>query len=126
MARRKPRQTASENNSLYPLEPFDVTKLGTEDDPCFGKHNDPKAPECQRCGDFEFCSIVTAQNLRKLRVKKEKEIPYKDMSKTPPIQEIREWMKKRLETKSKVKVTALAMKKFEISKDKAKSIIKNL
>ena len=126
MAKRKPRQTASENNSLYHLEPFDVTKLGTEDDPCFGKHNDPKAPECQRCGDFEFCSIITAQNLRRLRGKKEKEIEYKDITPTPNIQEVREWMSKKLETKSKVKVVALVVKKFEISKEKAKSLIKNL
>lgn len=126
MAKRKPQQTVSENNSLSPLEPIDVTKLGTDDDPCFGKHNDPKAPECQICGDFEFCSIVTAQNIRKLRVKEEKKVDYKDIKKDPPIEEIRKWMKVNLEKKSKVKVIALAIKKFEISKQKAKTLINNL
>jgi hypothetical protein len=123
MAKRKPRQSQGKPDIL---KPFDVTKFGTDDDPCFGKLNDPKAPECQRCGDFEFCSIVMAQKLAQKRIKVEEKGNFKDLNKTPKIEEVRQFMKKRLEKYSKVKTVALAVKKFDISKEKAKTIIKNL
>lgn len=126
MANKNKRRSRSSIAKANLVVPFDVTKFGTDDDPCFGKLNDPKAPECQRCGDFEFCSIVMAQNLAKNRKKIEKEIPFKDVTKTPPIEEVRQFMKKKLEKHSRVRVVSLAVKKFEISKPKAKTIIKNL
>lgn len=121
--KRKPRKTTDIPNLL---QPFDITKFGTDEDPCFGKLNDPKAPECQRCGDFEFCSIVMAQNLAQKRIKVEKKNEFKDLEKTPPIEKVRQFMKKKLANHSRVRVVALTTKKFNISKAKAKTIIKNL
>jgi hypothetical protein len=60
------------------LKPFDVTKLGSEDDPCFGKLYDLEEEECQYCGDHEFCGIAFTQRLKKLRQNQEKQIPMKD------------------------------------------------
>ena len=103
-----------------------MTKFGTDDDPCFGKLNDPKAPECQRCGDFEFCAIVTAENIKRLRVKEESKTKFKDMNKTPKLEKIRQFMEKSLFKNSRVKTVALTVKKFGISKEKAKAIMKNI
>ena len=123
---RKPRNTIVESTNISMTKPFDMTKFGTEYDPCFGKLNDPKALECQRCGDFEFCSIVTAENLKKIRATQEKKTKFKDMEKTPKLEKVRQFMEKSLFTNSRVKTVALAVKKFGISKEKAKAIIKNL
>jgi hypothetical protein len=60
------------------LKPFDVSKFGSEDDPCFGKLYDLEEEECQYCGDHEFCGIAFTQRLKKLRQNQEKQIPMKD------------------------------------------------
>ena len=124
MARRKQRTEIAKQTTT--VQPFDITKFGGEEDPCFGKLNDPKAPECQQCGDFEFCAIITAENLKKIRVKEEEKTEFKDLSDTPEIEDIRQFMLKKLEKASLVKVIRLSMKKFNISKAKAKSIINDL
>ena len=124
--KRKPRNTIVESNNVSLIRPFDMTKFGTDDDPCFGKLNDPKAPECQRCGDFEFCAIVTAENIKRLRVKEESKTKFKDMNKTPKLEKIRQFMEKSLFKNSRVKTVALTVKKFGISKEKAKAIMKNI
>jgi hypothetical protein len=126
MSKRKSRTSLATKQSHDFLTPIDITKFGTEEDPCFGKHNEPKAPECQRCGDFEFCMIVTSENLKRVRKKEEKKTEYKDLNPTPKIQEIREYMGKELCKSSKIKVVIKATKKFGISKEKAKTIINNL
>lgn len=61
------------------LVPVDITIFGSQDDPCFGKHNDPRAKECSRCGDAEVCAIVQAQRLHLKRLKEEKKQPFKDI-----------------------------------------------
>lgn len=122
---RKSRATI-QNTTPVLIEPFDITKFGSEEDPCFGKLNDPKAPECKICGDFEFCAIVTAENLKKVRVREESKSQFKDLDTTPEIEEIRQFMRKKLEIYSGVRVIRLAIKKFDISKAKAKTIIKDL
>jgi hypothetical protein len=61
------------------LKPIDILTLGSEDDPCFGKLHDLKAPECMECGDAEFCSIMKAQNLHKERIKVESKQRFKDI-----------------------------------------------
>lgn len=75
--KRKPRTSMIKTTNL--LLPVDITKLGTEEDVCFGKLNDPKAPECQRCGDCELCQIVMAQTMHVTRAKVEKKGKYRDI-----------------------------------------------
>jgi len=66
----------SRNRSLPPnafLVPISIHDFGDFDkDPCFGKHYDLIAPECQACGDLEFCAVVTAQLQKKTRLLQEK------------------------------------------------------
>jgi len=125
MAKRRSRSIIAEQQGPI-VEPFDITKFGGEEDPCFGKYNDPKAKECQICGDFEFCQIVTAENLKKTRLLEEKKTEFKDLNDTPDLEKIRQFMSKKLVKYSKPRVIRLAIKKFDISKVKAKTVIKNL
>jgi len=52
-----------DKSELDLLKPLDLTLIGTENDPCFGKLFDLKAEECKICGDSEICSIVFSQKL---------------------------------------------------------------
>lgn len=61
------------------LKPIDVLSLGSDDDPCFGKHHDLLAPECKECGDADFCAIVKAQGLHKERLDIETKQRFKDI-----------------------------------------------
>lgn len=83
MAKEKKRKSrnrlAGSFDTLKPLLLEDIYKLGTENDPCFGKLYDPKAPECQRCGDNEICAITFGQNNHKLRDKAEKNMAFLDL-----------------------------------------------
>lgn len=75
---REPRDTEEfEDDDL--LTPFDVTKLGTDEDPCFGKLYDLKAEECKICGDIEVCSIAFSQKLTEKRLNIESETKFKDL-----------------------------------------------
>jgi hypothetical protein len=60
------------------LVPVDVFNLGNEDD-CFGNLHDPKAEECNRCGDCELCQIYTGQKLKAIRGKIEDSGKFRDI-----------------------------------------------
>lgn len=77
MARESRRDLIKQDIDL--LKPIDILKLGTDEDPCFGKLHDLKAPECKRCGDSEFCSIIMAQNLHLKRDKLNKSKDFLDL-----------------------------------------------
>jgi len=77
--KRKARKKLSQDENLSLLVPVDITKLGGEDDPCFGKLHDAKEDACRRCGDAEFCQIVMAQNMHKERSKVEKKGKFRDL-----------------------------------------------
>lgn len=77
---RKSRKKLSKKvNMLKPLNSIDILKLGTDDDPCFGKHFDLMEDECRRCGDSTLCQIVSNQKTVKLRDKTEEENRFKDL-----------------------------------------------
>lgn len=75
--KRKPRTKLSK--TMDTLKPITLEMLGTADDPCFGKHQDPRTPECLRCGDSELCAIMMAQNNHIKRAKIEAEGKFKDL-----------------------------------------------
>jgi hypothetical protein len=80
MEKRKPRKKlAKEKEFKNPLKPFDFSKIGTENDPCFGKHYDVKTPECQACGDSELCLVAMSQNLAVKRKNLEGKSTFKDI-----------------------------------------------
>lgn len=77
MIKRKPRNKMSKKFDT--LKPIKFEQLGTEDDPCFGKHLDPKCDECLRCGDSELCAIMMQQNNMLKRAKIEANQNFKDI-----------------------------------------------
>ena len=67
MSKRKDRDTQPKPDIMEPL--VDIMVFGSDDDPCFGKLNDPLSPICKRCGDAELCAIVQGQRLHLKREK---------------------------------------------------------
>lgn len=61
------------------MKPLNIEIFGSAADPCFGKHHEPRATECQQCGDAEICVIVMGQRNHLLRAKQEKITPFKDL-----------------------------------------------
>lgn len=62
-------------------KPIDISVIGTEDDPCFGKLYEPVTEECSGCGDSELCAIVHMHTLDSTRTKIEKKKKFKDKEK---------------------------------------------
>ena len=84
MPKREARQEI-DKSEIDLLKPIDILSLGGQNDPCFGKHHDLKAPECIECGDSDFCAIVKAQNLHKDRLKIETEQRFKDIEESDKV-----------------------------------------
>lgn len=76
---RKSRNNLSTKSDVDIMKPIPLELIGTVDDPCFGKLNDPNAEECNRCGDCELCAIIQSQNLHVKRKAVEEKQPFKDM-----------------------------------------------
>lgn len=115
--KRKSRNTLAKKKISLAV-PFDLSTLGTENDPCFGKLHDSLADACRRCGDSEFCSIATAQNLKVTRAKLEKQNIYKDIEEIKIVEysELKTWLKSELKN-GKILITVLkekAIKELEI------------
>jgi hypothetical protein len=81
---REDRELTPEYEQIDLMKPVDITVFGTDDDPCFGKHYDLKADECQRCGDHEFCAIAMGQTLNKNRKMIEKTSDFLDVIEEVP------------------------------------------
>lgn len=77
--KRKSRNKLAKDKSINILQPLQLDKLGSVDDPCFGKLHNPTADECGMCGDSEICAIVCSQKLHAKRAKIEKEKDFKDL-----------------------------------------------
>lgn len=79
--KRKPRDKEQKKvNLLVPI--IGIDKFGGAEDPCFGKLYEPRAEECQRCGDCELCAISMGQLNHKLRAKEESSKNFKDIEET--------------------------------------------
>lgn len=76
---REPRKMPQEHKEIDITLPLDFSKIGTEEDPCFGKGYSIKAEECKRCGDSQVCAIVTSQLLHKQIGKQEQISKFKDV-----------------------------------------------
>lgn len=77
MGKRKARNKLSKKYDLMST-PITLDKIGSKDDPCFGKLHDPRHPTCQRCGDSELCCIAMGQINHLKRLKQEDNFTFKD------------------------------------------------
>ena len=124
MAKKKKNKKAEEVNLLKPVN---IYELGTDKDPCFGKHYDLTTDECKRCGDSELCAIATSQKLNGVREKIEKENEFKDIGNTATEDKLTRYIQKRKNKEYDLKrIIKLASKKFGADKKKIKSIYKSL
>ena len=118
-------------------KPLDLSSIGTDRDPCFGKHYDSLADECSRCGDAEFCTIAMGARLNTKRSKLESKQKFKDLEEGSH-QRKEETQEKKVAKYMRVKLKATeesempygrmvkkVMKKFEVDKNEAKDLIKS-
>lgn len=83
MAKKNTRIPRDKTPDINVMEPIDITRFGTDEDPCFGKEYNLASPECKRCGDSELCAIVMAQNNNIARKLIESENRFKDLEIVP-------------------------------------------
>jgi hypothetical protein len=106
------------------LRPFDITKYGSEDDPCFGKEYDLNADECTICGDLELCAIAFAQNQSRVRIQLESENKFKDLEEGDMIREttIREFISgKRVLGWGDTRIKVVIRNKFNLTRAQAQN-----
>lgn len=126
MARK--RESRDELPELDLTTPLDILSLGGDEDVCFGKHHDLKAPECIECGDSDFCMIVYSQNLSKTRLDIESKQRFKDIEEADD-----DLTRKKAEAKvyingrkddglPRIKTIIKTSKKFNLPKDVVKDL----
>lgn len=104
-----------------------VDVLGTDKDPCFGKHYDLTTKECKICGDSELCAICFAQSLNKTRAEIEKESHFKDLENLIDVKGVKKYMRSLIRKDlSRKEILTKSINKFEITRKDARSIYKSL
>ena len=123
----KKKQTLPDISKHDPLVPIDITQLGTNGDPCFGKGYDLTTKECKLCGDSELCAFKMSQELRITRKELEEKNKYKDLDVLEDIDGIKKYMRN-LKRKGveRREIIAKAVEKFEVPKDTIRKIYKEL
>jgi len=111
------------------LEPLDITKFGTDDDPCFGKHYDLISSECKVCGDSAICQVVMSQNTLLLQKQNNVEEGSGDELSKVKKNTIKKFIKRRLSKNvSTIKIISAVMANYsdDIDRATAKKMIKEL
>lgn len=100
--KRKPRTTEA-IQKIDTMKPILFTDLGTDKDPCFGKHYSIAAAECKRCGDCDVCAILSQNSIHKESKAEEKKGRFKDIEEGQLIDKQNKSLEKLLITKGKKK-----------------------
>ena len=126
MAKRK-NQTLPDLSKVDPLDVIDVTQLGSNGDPCFGKGYNLSTKECKLCGDSELCALKMAQVLKITRKELEEKNHYKDLDTLEDVEGIKKYMRslkrKGLDRKE---IVSKCNTKFEVPKKDLRTIFKQL
>lgn len=121
------KQTLPDLSKVDPLDVIDVTKLGSNGDPCFGKGYNLSTKECKLCGDSELCALKMAQVLRITRKELEEKNHYKDLDTLEDVEGIKKYMRslkrKGLDRKE---IVSKCNTKFEVPKKDLRTIFKQL
>lgn len=98
-----------------PLEPFDISELGSNNDPCFGKSYDLTTKECKLCGDSELCAFKMSQNLNITRKQLEEKNHYKDLDVLEDVDAIKKYMRKlKRAGKERKEIITSTSEKYEV------------
>ena len=110
-----------------PLEPIDITSLGSSNDPCFGKGYNLATKECKMCGDSELCAFKMSQALNITRKELEDKNHYKDLDMLEDIKGIKKFMRSLIRKgKDKKEIVKKTSEKFEVPKKDIRKIYKQL
>lgn len=98
-----------------PLRPIDLSSIGSNGDPCFGKGYDLSTKECKLCGDSELCAYRMSQLLNKTRKELEEENKYKDLDVLEDVSGIKKYLRARKRNgDSRKECVNKASEKFEV------------
>ena len=124
---KKSKNTLPDITHQDPLEPIDITKLGSNGDPCFGKGYDLSTKECKMCGDSELCAFKMSQTLNITRKELEAKKNYKDLEILEDTDAIKKYMRslKRKGIKRK-DIIQKSMEKYEVPKEAIRKLYKEL
>ena len=104
------------------LTPIRMEDLGSDLDPCFGKHYDLRTEECKACGDQELCCIAMANHLGTTRAELNKKNSYKDIENPVDTDGLRKYYRKlKREGKEKKEIIQSMQTKYHLTKDEARS-----
>lgn len=105
------------------FEPIDITKLGSGNDPCFGKNYDLSTKECKMCGDSELCCIKFTALMGKTRKELEAETKFKDLEPLVDIEGCKKYYRKLVREKlGKKEILDKLQSKLELSRKEARDI----
>jgi hypothetical protein len=109
-----------------PLEPIDVTNLGSDKD-CFGNAYDLSTKECKLCGDSELCALKMSQVLNITRQELNEKNHYKDLDILEDIKAIKKHMRKLIRAgKSRKDIIEECCKKYEVPSKDLRKIYKDI
>lgn len=105
------------------LNPIDITRIGTGNDPCFGKAYDLSTKECKMCGDSELCCIKFSALMGKTRKELEQENNYKDLETLVDVEGCRKYYRKlKRDGLSKKEILDKMQNKYELSREEVRSL----
>lgn len=110
-----------------PLLPIDLSSIGSNGDPCFGKGYDLSTKECKLCGDSELCAYRMSQLLNKTRKELEEENKYKDLDVLEDVPGIKKYLRARKRKgDSRKECVKKASEKFEVPTALIRKIYKEI
>lgn len=109
------------------LEPFDISSIGTNGDPCFGKAYDLSTKECKMCGDSELCAFKMSQELNITRKQLEDKNKYKDLDVLEDVKGIKKHIRRLIKRgEDRKTIIAKTVEKFEVPKDIIRKLYKEV
>lgn len=109
------------------LTPVDITQLGTNGDPCFGKGYDLSTKECKLCGDSELCAFKMSQELNITRKQLEAKNNYKDLDVLEDTKGIKKYIRGLIKRgKEKKEIIKKTSDKFEVPRKRIRELYKEL
>lgn len=103
----------------------DISKIGSTEDPCFGKHFDLSTKECKRCGDSEMCSIAFASKMNGVRTMVEHTNSFKDINND--VESVKETIRKMVKNKkSRTDIVNRLVSKYQMDKKSARTLYRQV
>ena len=121
----KKKQTLPDIKNQDPLEPINISELGSNGDPCFGIGYDLSTKECKLCGDSELCAFKMSQNMNITRKELEQKNQYKDLDVLEDTVGIKKYIRGLIRKgKERKEVITKTVEKFEVPRKRIRELYK--